>query len=107
MSVFNGAVGVHIATIMRKFSKKRQSRTSYLPLTHEDDDETASRKTSATGSSATLVGSSRESLIKEGKEKKEREGRKRIEKVEKPTTAWVLLWILLCKFSGVVLFTEV
>jgi len=51
MSVFNGAVGVHVALILRKAAKKfkkqkeaKATRNSYYPLPGRDDDDTASAK---------------------------------------------------------------
>jgi hypothetical protein len=74
MSVFNGVVGFHIATIVRRFSKEQRSQdglSAYLRLRRWDDDRMASGK----------------STSGEGE-------------VVRPATERVLIWGVLCKFSS-------
>jgi hypothetical protein len=104
MSVVNGAVGIHAATLVRRFSKTQRSRQgsssskSYLPLSRVDDDETTSRNGSTTEPSTNVMRSSRASVMKETREKEE-ERTSGVE--EKPITQPVFTWIILCKFSVV------
>jgi hypothetical protein len=103
MAAFSGSVGVHVATLVRTVSKTRKSKASswiwrsYLPLRSEDDDDdTAPRESATPGPSGTLVEPSSQCLVV-ARGNRERE---RMEVTEKPTTARVWIWILLCMFYG-------
>jgi hypothetical protein len=103
MAAFNGAVGIHVAIIVRRVSKTRGSKASswswksYLPLRSEDDDtDTAPRENAIHGPAGTLAEPSSQYLMEETR--RNREGQ-RIEVTEKPKTARVWIWILLCTFS--------
>jgi hypothetical protein len=81
-AAFNGAFGVHIATLVRKGSKTSKaglwSWKSYLPLGPKDNNDAA-----------------HEPLVEETARDRERE---KVEVTEKLETTWALIWALLCTF---------